>query len=184
MREWDEGLHMWQLDLVVRILDSEDVLCCTATGDGKSALFAAPIIVLQEMARNPGLYPDLPYRSHPVGLIVTPTKGLSANIVSFHDCRRFVFLIIWLAFKVKELKSLRVPALAYCKETVTEARKAGRKLAVEIKECKRWSIVCIDPKHLRDAEWREITEWPVFRRNVVFGCVDEAFRHPPTGPRH
>jgi ATP-dependent helicase YprA (DUF1998 family) len=48
--EWDEGLHMWQLNLVVRILDGEDVLCCTATGDGKSALFAVPIIILQEMA--------------------------------------------------------------------------------------------------------------------------------------
>ena len=80
--EWDEGLHMWQLNLVVRILDGEDVLCCTATGDGKSALFAAPIIVLQEMARNPGLYPDLPYRSNPIGLVATPTKGLSTNIVS------------------------------------------------------------------------------------------------------
>jgi hypothetical protein len=37
--EWDEGLHMWQLDFVVRILDGEDILCCTAMGDGKSALF-------------------------------------------------------------------------------------------------------------------------------------------------
>ena len=27
---------------------------------------------------------------------------------------------------------------------------------------------------MRDSEGREITEWPVFRRNVVFGCVDEA----------
>jgi superfamily II DNA/RNA helicase len=58
--EWDEGLHMWQLDFVVRILDGEDILCCTAMGDGKSALFAAPIIVLQEMARNPGQYLPLP----------------------------------------------------------------------------------------------------------------------------
>lgn len=61
--EWKQGLHDWQLDLVVRILDGEDVLCCTATGDGKSALFAAPIIVLREMSRNASLYPDLPYRS-------------------------------------------------------------------------------------------------------------------------
>ena len=80
--EWDEGLHMWQLNLVVQILDGEDVLCCTATGDGKSTLFATPIIVLQEKAQNPGLYPDLPYCSNPISLIVTPTKGLSTNIVS------------------------------------------------------------------------------------------------------
>jgi len=80
--EWKQGLHDWQLNLVVRILDGEDILCCTATGDGKSALFAAPIIVLREMSQNASLYPDLPYRSHPVGLVVTPTKGLSGNIVS------------------------------------------------------------------------------------------------------
>ena len=108
MPEWDEGLHMWQLNLVVQIVDGKDILCCTTTGDGKSTLFAAPIIIFQEMAPNPGLYPDLPYHSHPVGLVVMPTKGLSTNIVSFHNCRRFVFLTIWLAFKVKELESLCV----------------------------------------------------------------------------
>jgi hypothetical protein len=110
----------------------------------------------------------------PLGLVVTPTKGLSANIVSFHNCRKFVFLTVWLAFKVKELENLRMSALAYCKKTMTEARKAGHKLAIDIKECKRWGIVCIDPEHLRDSEWREITEWHVFRSNVIFGCVDEA----------
>jgi superfamily II DNA helicase RecQ len=50
----------------------------------------------------------------------------------------------------------------------------GRKLSVEIKGCEKWSLVFIDPKHLKDPEWREITEWPVFRTNIVFGCVDEA----------
>ena len=93
--KWDEGLHTWQLSLVVWILDGEDVLCCTATGDGKSTLFATSIIVLLEMARNPGLYPDLPYRSNPIGLVVMPTKGLSTNIVSLS---RLIFFVIWLAF--------------------------------------------------------------------------------------
>lgn len=50
----------------------------------------------------------------------------------------------------------------------------GRKLAVEIKSCERWSLVFIDPEHLKDPEWREIIEWPVFRVNIAFGCVDEA----------
>jgi hypothetical protein len=50
IKKLDEGLHMWQLDLVVQILDAKDILCCTATGDGKSALFATPIIILQEIA--------------------------------------------------------------------------------------------------------------------------------------
>ncbi|KAJ7811061.1 hypothetical protein B0H14DRAFT_2606765 [Mycena olivaceomarginata] len=53
-------LDAWQLKLFVRILDGSDVFCCIATGGGKSALFAVPIIVLKEVARRPDLYPDLP----------------------------------------------------------------------------------------------------------------------------
>ena len=83
--QWQDGLYDWQFKLIVRILDGEDILCCTATGDGKSALFAVPIIVLKEMALNPQLYPNLPVRALPMGIVVTPTKGLAANIVS--PCR-------------------------------------------------------------------------------------------------
>ena len=43
-------------------------------------------------------------------------------------------------FKVKELEKLQVPALAYCKETLTEARKAGWKIAIKIKECRKWDV--------------------------------------------
>ncbi|KAJ7868073.1 hypothetical protein B0H14DRAFT_2180401, partial [Mycena olivaceomarginata] len=42
--EWPDGLYLWQLDFVLSILDDQDSLCCTATGDAKSALFAVPII--------------------------------------------------------------------------------------------------------------------------------------------
>jgi superfamily II DNA helicase RecQ len=65
-------------------------------------------------------------------------------------------------------------AFSYCSETLTEARKTGLCLAREIKECVRWQVVCVDPEHLRDKEWREITEGPIFRSNVLFACVDEA----------
>ncbi|KAJ6474006.1 hypothetical protein C8R47DRAFT_1324288 [Mycena vitilis] len=122
-----------------------------ATGAGKSAVFAVPIIILREMARNPHLYPDLPVRELPVGIVITPTKGLAANI----------------------LNKLRVPAFAYCHDTVTEARKAGRNLVAEIKACKTYNIVCVDPEHLREKAWREIMAFDVFRANLVYGCVDE-----------
>ena len=32
---WSDGLHPFQLKLVSTILDCQDILCCTATGDGK-----------------------------------------------------------------------------------------------------------------------------------------------------
>jgi superfamily II DNA helicase RecQ len=65
-------------------------------------------------------------------------------------------------------------ALAYCHETVTEARMTGRNLVQEIGECKTWNVICVDPEHLRDKAWREITAYDVYRANVVYGCVDEA----------
>ncbi|KAJ7020891.1 P-loop containing nucleoside triphosphate hydrolase protein [Mycena alexandri] len=153
--QWPNGLYPEQEDVVTRVLDGEDVFCCLTTGGGKSAMFAVPIIVLREMARNPDSYPNLPIRALPIGLVITPTKGLAANIVY-------------------ELKKLSVPAFAYCHETVTEARKAGRNLVAEIQECKTWNIICVDPEHLRDKAWRQITDFDTFRTNITFGCVDEA----------
>ncbi|KAJ7804881.1 hypothetical protein B0H14DRAFT_3773290 [Mycena olivaceomarginata] len=126
-----------------------------ATGGGKSAVFAVPIIVLKEMARNPDLYPDLPTRALPMGIVITPTKGLAANIVL-------------------ELKKLNVPAFAYCHETVTAARMTGRNLVKDIQACSTWNVICVDPEHLRDKAWRQITASDTFRANIVYGCADEA----------
>jgi superfamily II DNA helicase RecQ len=144
-------------------------ICCMATGSGKSAMFAVSIIILLEMARNPHLYPDLPVRALPVGLVVTPTKGLAGNIVRFplrftnHEHAQ-----------IFELKKLGIPLFPYCHETVTDARKTGRDLVAEISECKTWSVVCVAPEHLRDKAWRQITASDVFRANIVYGCSDEA----------
>jgi superfamily II DNA helicase RecQ len=79
---WKNGLQDFQLDIVTPTLDGVDGMLLTATGDGKSAAFMIPILVLQEMARNPLEYPDLPRMSKPIGLVITPTKGLSRNLVS------------------------------------------------------------------------------------------------------
>ncbi|KAJ7768789.1 hypothetical protein B0H16DRAFT_1715982 [Mycena metata] len=54
---WTGGLRDWQAAVIAWILDGEDVLCITATGEGKSALFAVPILVLLEVAKNPAMYP-------------------------------------------------------------------------------------------------------------------------------
>ncbi|KAJ7601484.1 P-loop containing nucleoside triphosphate hydrolase protein [Mycena rosella] len=161
--QWKNGLYPDQHNLVTRVLDGESILCCMLTGGGKSAIFSIPILILREMAHNPRLYPDLPTRPLPQGIVVTPTKGLSANIVL-------------------ELKKLEIPAFAYCHETVTEARKTGRNLVHEIRECKTWNIVCVDPEHLRDKSWREITACDIYRANIVYGCVDEAHLINEWGP--
>ncbi|KAJ7627262.1 hypothetical protein FB45DRAFT_749306 [Roridomyces roridus] len=78
---WTTGLREWQIEPILRILDSEDVLLCTATGAGKSALFIVPILCHLEVAAHPELYPKSPVRKHPLGMVVTPTKGLARNLV-------------------------------------------------------------------------------------------------------
>ena len=32
-------------------------------------------------------------------------------------------------------------------------------------------VICVDPEHLHDKEWREITEYPTFHANILFVCV-------------
>ena len=66
------------------ILDGQDILCCTATGAGKSAAFAIPGLVLNEYNAHPDAYPaGLPTRKRPIGVVITPTKGLANKIVHF-----------------------------------------------------------------------------------------------------
>lgn len=168
---WTNGLHAVQLELVSGILDGRDMLCCTATGGGKSAAFAIPCLVLLEYNKNPEAYPrGLPTRAKPIGVVITPTKGLANNTVcSFIS----VLQSSLIACQICELSKLNISAFSYCSETLTEARKTGLRLAAEIRECTRWQVVCVDPEHLRDKEWREITESPTFRSNVLFACVDE-----------
>ncbi|KAJ7436294.1 P-loop containing nucleoside triphosphate hydrolase protein [Mycena latifolia] len=151
-----DGLRPVQEDLIAPVLDGEHVLCCTATGDGKSAGFSVPILVINEYNKNPQLYPrGLRTRLHPVGIVVTPTKGLASNIVS-------------------ELEKLDIAALAYCHETLAESRRNGVNLADEIKNCAKWQVICVDPEHLRGKEWRVIAEHSTFRARIIYAAVDEA----------
>ncbi|KDR81243.1 hypothetical protein GALMADRAFT_208044 [Galerina marginata CBS 339.88] len=152
------------LKLVSGTLDGTDIFCCTATGDGKSAAFTIPCLVLLEYNKNPESYPQgLPTRAKPTGVVITPTKGLANDIVD-------------------ELSKLNVSGFSHCAKTLTEARKTGVCLAEEVKECNRCKVLCVDPGQLRDKEWREITESPTFRSNVLFACVNEAI--PYTLDRH
>ncbi|KAJ7436651.1 P-loop containing nucleoside triphosphate hydrolase protein [Mycena galericulata] len=153
--EWKAGLRPVQEDLVSAILDGDDLLCCTATGDGKSGAFSIPILVLNEYNTNRTLYPaGLPTRLNPVGIVVTPTKGLAANIVL-------------------ELTRMKISAFAYSREPLGDARRRGVKLADEIKTCAKWQVICVDPEHLKTAEWREISESPIFRSKIIYAATDE-----------
>ncbi|THU94262.1 hypothetical protein K435DRAFT_602118, partial [Dendrothele bispora CBS 962.96] len=129
----------------------------TATGDGKSALFAVPILVHTEISRNPDLYPtfSVNIRKKPVGIVITPTKGLANNIV--HELQ----------------EQFGISAFAYTHENISQMIRQKRNIVTEISECK-FQIVCVDPEHLRQREWITITDSQTYRSNVIFGCTGEA----------
>ncbi|KAF9071351.1 hypothetical protein BDP27DRAFT_1419146 [Rhodocollybia butyracea] len=68
---------------ILCILNLKDVFAIDATGGGKSALFGVPILIHREISQNPSAYPvfNVSIRLKPVGVVVTPTKGLVSNIV-------------------------------------------------------------------------------------------------------
>ncbi|KAF5344533.1 hypothetical protein D9758_016475 [Tetrapyrgos nigripes] len=154
---WPTGLREFQSESISHILDNQDLFAITATGDGKSALFAIPILVHAEVANNPTLYPSfsVTMRKKPVGIVITPTKGLANNIV----------------YELQH--QFRIPAFAYTQNNVSDASRNGRNIVKEIIDCK-FQIVCVDPEHLRKPEWTTITDSEPFRSNVIFGCTEEA----------
>jgi superfamily II DNA helicase RecQ len=79
---WKDGLRDRQSQPILHILDGQDTILCTATGDGKSALFTVPILCHLAVSEAPNKFPNFRrIRQHPVGVVITPTKGLARNIV-------------------------------------------------------------------------------------------------------
>jgi superfamily II DNA helicase RecQ len=167
---WTSGLKDGQRSVISKILDGENVLWIAATGEGKSAAFQVPILVHDELGRNPGMCPRLKAKEKPVGIVVTPNKGLSANIVRYTAILGLLSLII---SQVHELSKLSISAFAYTHDNLTNANKQDIDIVQEISQCK-YRIICVDPEHLKTEEWRRIAANPFFRSNLVFACAEEA----------
>ncbi|KAJ7204742.1 P-loop containing nucleoside triphosphate hydrolase protein [Mycena pura] len=151
---WKDGLRLQQEEPILRILDGQDVLLCTATGAGKSALFTVPIICHQELAKYPSRYPNFRRRALPVGLVITPTKGLARSIVD-------------------SLATHDVSALAYDRETLVRAAHEHRNLIEDIASCTLFRVICVDPEHLHSTPWQRILDTAVFRENLIYACLEE-----------
>jgi Lhr-like helicase len=89
---WKAGLRDTQLEVVAEVLDQMSFLYIDATSSGKTVAFSIPILVLLHYNRNSGKFPA-GYRTkeHPVGIVITPTKGLSYNLVCVCHYNKFFF---------------------------------------------------------------------------------------------
>ncbi|KAJ7218596.1 P-loop containing nucleoside triphosphate hydrolase protein [Mycena pura] len=150
---WKAGLHPWQEEPILRILDGQDILLCTATGSGKSSLFMVPILCHQEVHKQPHLYPGLRACANPLGIVITPTKGLGRNLAD-------------------SLTKSGISALAYDREALEQARNEKRSLFEEITSF-TYQVVFIDPEHLDSPLWGKILDKPAVRQNIIFACLEE-----------
>ncbi|THU97044.1 hypothetical protein K435DRAFT_857951 [Dendrothele bispora CBS 962.96] len=80
--QWTEGLRPFQLQSIPLILENQDVFAITATGDGKSALFAVPILVHQELSKIPSfiLNSMFLYAKIPSELLLLPQKDSQTTL--------------------------------------------------------------------------------------------------------
>lgn len=81
--QWPQGPYDWQVKLTAKVLDGINEFVVVECGGGKTAISYLPILVLQELARDP----TLPrYGVHvppnPTVLMVGPLSDLSVAQVS------------------------------------------------------------------------------------------------------
>ncbi|KAF9049421.1 hypothetical protein BDP27DRAFT_1243155, partial [Rhodocollybia butyracea] len=91
----------------------------------------------------------------PVGVVVTPTKGLASNIM--HVLKSFYF---------------NIDTFAYTSDNLSTKQRASIDILKEITSC-QYQIVCVDSEHLRKHEWFLIANSTTFRQNLIFACAEE-----------
>ncbi|KAL0057301.1 hypothetical protein AAF712_016063 [Marasmius tenuissimus] len=152
--QWPNGLRDYQREYIPAVLNGDNLAVFAATGEGKSAFFCVPIAIHNELSKSSELYPDLPWKEYARGIVVTPTKGLAASIVS-------------------ELKLFRIEAFAYTHENLTKYRIEGIDVVDKICESRTWQVICVDPEHLQQKEWRRIMKNDTFIKSLVYFCCEE-----------
>ncbi|KAF9066188.1 P-loop containing nucleoside triphosphate hydrolase protein [Rhodocollybia butyracea] len=152
--QWELGLWDFQREWIPLVLDHQNLVAFTATGDGKSFLFLVPILIHLELSTNPLQYTKFPVQHQAVVMVITPMKGLATSILS-------------------EAKEFGIAGLSYCHEIISQYRIDKINLEALICECKTWNLLCIDPEHLAAPEWRRIINHPTFRANLIEFVVDE-----------
>ena len=81
--QWPSGARPFQLDCWVQTLARKPVVLIASTGGGKTAAFFGPIIIMQDLVRNPR-HNIPPPPQNPIALVITPLIELGNNHVSLN----------------------------------------------------------------------------------------------------
>ncbi|RDB15447.1 Werner syndrome ATP-dependent helicase [Hypsizygus marmoreus] len=151
--QWRNGPKSSQVECWAHILQKIPLLLIASTGWEKTAAFFGPLLVLQELLRNPR--PGIPNPpKKPVGLVVTPLIELRNN-------------------HAREIMEIGMKAISLNSETLAEASREGRNLYDEIRACE-WPIVLLSAERLVSKELDKIIRDSFFRTNLVLLGIDEA----------
>ncbi|KAF8967909.1 hypothetical protein BDZ97DRAFT_1801925 [Flammula alnicola] len=76
------GPHDYELDVLTRILDKENVIAASATGSGKSAYIYMVMIIILAISENPSLCPFAKFPNDPAMVVVCPTTALEEDLIN------------------------------------------------------------------------------------------------------
>ncbi|KJA13172.1 hypothetical protein HYPSUDRAFT_107574, partial [Hypholoma sublateritium FD-334 SS-4] len=74
------GPHDYQLDVITRVLDGEDVIAVSATGSGKSAYIYMVMIIALAILDDRSLCPSACFPADPAMVVICPTTALEEDL--------------------------------------------------------------------------------------------------------
>ncbi|KAF8716103.1 hypothetical protein AX14_012422 [Amanita brunnescens Koide BX004] len=158
--QWPSGARPFQLDCWVQTLARKPIVLIASTGGGKTAAFFGPIIIMQDLVRNPR-HNIPPPPQNPIALVITPLIELGNN-------------------HAREMQEFGLSSISLSAKTLVEASNEGRDLYNEIR-CGRWSIIFVSPERLISREFDHLIRDVHFRESLVLLGIDEAHVLVPWG---
>jgi superfamily II DNA helicase RecQ len=152
-------LQDWQVELTKSILEGKDVVLTAGTGQGKTTLLYAPLLVTR--LQNPTA----------IGLSVIPTKALGLDQVCFLSLQ-LPFHSPEIILKERSASSRGIPAVAINEDTVRRASSQGRNLFKEVLEG-QFGLVVVSPEMLTSHPFNRVLEDHWFQSQLCLAFIDE-----------
>ncbi|KAG6839362.1 hypothetical protein C0991_003279, partial [Blastosporella zonata] len=145
--------HDYQLEGVTHALDGANILAITATGSGKSAYIYMLMIILQELAANPGGNPSKRhFPKEPVIVVISLTLALQDD-------------------QVKAMTNIGLTVRAINSVTKAEAEKEGNNIWHNVQ--KGVSIILLLPEMLTGSGFENLLQRKTFKERIYGLATDE-----------